>query len=110
MGGKTLSDFVSELMIILLGSNTNLDIESVSTRSTLPHPIGTKPHTHLLGSLDLDRALERFPLLLGASNRFLAHDASAPVALRFLILIRVALLDSRDQLGQLGLVFGSDFG
>jgi len=59
--------------------------------------------------LDLDSTLQCLPLLLRPCNSLLAHDASTPVALSLLVLLRVALLDRRDQLRKLRLVFAADF-
>lgn len=62
-----------------------------------------------VNSLDLDGGLLCLALLLRARDSLLAHDASTPVALRLFIFLRVAFLDGRDELGQLGLVLGADF-
>ena len=58
-----------------------------------------------MSTLDLDSALQRFTLLLRPCNGLLPHDTSAPVAFSFLVLVRVAFLDGRDKLRELGLVF-----
>ena len=60
--------------------------------------------------LDLDFALGTILLLLLACLSLGAHDPTAPVATALLVLVGVALLDGRDDLGQLGLVFAADFG
>lgn len=61
-------------------------------------------------NLDLDSLFHGFPLLLRPRDRLGAHDASAPVPFRFLVLLRVAFLDGGDELRELGLVFGADLG
>jgi hypothetical protein len=61
-----------------------------------------------LDHLDLDGALDSLALLLLAGVGLGAHDATTPVALALLVLLGVTLLDGLDQLGELGLVLGSD--
>ena len=65
--------------------------------------------TGFLDTLNLDRALQSLALLHCSGNGFLTHDASAPVTFGFLVFVRVAFLDRRDELGELGFVFGADF-
>ena len=60
--------------------------------------------------LDLDGAVQSLALLLRPGDGLLAHDASAPVTFGFLVLLRVAFLDGRDELGEFGLVLRADFG
>jgi hypothetical protein len=60
--------------------------------------------------LDLDSGFGSLALLLLASNGLGAHDTTTPVAAVLLVLVRVALLDGSDELGELGLVLGADFG
>lgn len=51
--------------------------------------------------LDLNSTLQCLPLLLRPCDSLLAHDTSTPVALSLLVLLRIALLDRRDQLRKL---------
>ena len=61
-------------------------------------------------NLDLDGVLDSLALLLGTVIGLLAHDTTTPVAARVLSLVSVALLDGRQELGELGLVLGADLG
>lgn len=61
-------------------------------------------------ALDLDGGLEGLAGLLGASDGLGTHDTSTPAAFALLVLLGVTLLDCGDELGQLGLVLGADFG
>lgn len=61
-------------------------------------------------SLDLDGVLESLALLLLASDGLGTHDTTTPVAAAVLVLVGVALLDSREELSQLGLVLLADLG
>jgi hypothetical protein len=58
--------------------------------------------------LDLDGGLESLPLLLLPGIGLEAHDATTPVSPALLVLIGVALLDSRHELAQLRLVLRLD--
>lgn len=61
-------------------------------------------------NLDLDGVLES---LLALGNLHLgldAHDATTPLAASLLVLLDVALLDGRDELGELVLVLSADLG
>ena len=60
--------------------------------------------------LDLDGQLHSAPLLLDALLGLLTHDATTPAAPGLVVLLDVALLDGRDELGELVLVLRSDFG
>jgi len=60
--------------------------------------------------LDLDGALESLALLQLSSIGFGTHDTTTPLTLALLVLGSVSLLDGGDELGELGLVFGADFG
>ena len=60
--------------------------------------------------LDLDLTLGTLCGLLGGSDRLGSHDTSTPVALGLLVLLEVTLLDGLDELGELVLVLGADFG
>ena len=60
--------------------------------------------------LDLDFALRPLLLLPLASLSLGAHDSTTPVTSRVLALVEEALLDSRDDLGELRLVFAAHFG
>lgn len=61
-------------------------------------------------SLDLDSALQSLALLLLPGVGLGAHDATTPVTPAFLVLVRVTLLDGRDQLAELALVLAPDLG
>jgi hypothetical protein len=63
-------------------------------------------HLHL----DLDSAFKSLSLLLLSSIGLGAHDTTTPVPPVLLVLVRVAFLDRRDELGKLGLVIGADLG
>lgn len=67
-------------------------------------------HNTMVVFSNLNGAFQRLALLLRASNGLLTHDATAPVTLGLLVFVRVTFLDGGDELGQLGFVFGSDFG
>ena len=60
--------------------------------------------------LDLDGGLEGLLALLDALLGLGAHDATAPALAGILVLLDVALLDGRDELGELVLVLGADLG
>lgn len=60
--------------------------------------------------LDLDGALEGLGLLCGLGVGLSAHDATTPVTLGLLVLLKVTLLDGLDELGKLRLVLGADLG
>ncbi len=68
------------------------------------HTSFTESGTNDKQNLDLDRILHRLALFLNTGIGLGAHDSSAPVALGFLVLVRVALLDGREQFRELGLV------
>ena len=87
-------------------------VNKSSIRYDLPHGLHKDADKSAGGtsSLYLDSTLKRLSLLLRPGNRLCSHDASAPVALSLLVLIRVALLDGRDEFGELGLVLLADFG
>ena len=61
-------------------------------------------------TLDLDSAVQSLTLLLRPGDSLLPHDTSAPMTFGFLVLVRVAFLDGRDELRELGLVFRANFG
>ena len=61
--------------------------------------------------LDLDSALDSLPALLHASVSLSTHDTTTPVTGSILVVgLEVAVVDSRDELGELGLVLGADLG
>ena len=61
--------------------------------------------------LDLDSALDSLPALLHASVGLGTHDTTSPVARSLLVVgLEVAVVDSGDELGELGLVLGADLG
>ena len=60
--------------------------------------------------LDLDGALDGLALLVHAGDCLRTHDTTTPVAARVLVLVGVALLDGREELGELGLVLLADVG
>jgi hypothetical protein len=61
--------------------------------------------------LDLDGALESLPALGHASVGLGTHNTTTPVAGSLLVVgLKVAVVDSRDELGELGLVLGADLG
>lgn len=62
------------------------------------------------GRLDLDLLVRTLLLLPRARVGLRTHDAAAPSASVLLVLFEVAVLDSRHDLGQLGLVFAADLG
>lgn len=59
-------------------------------------------------NLDLDLTLNTLALLALVGLSLGTHDATTPVALGLLVLVEVSLLDSLDELGELGLVLGAD--
>ena len=59
-------------------------------------------------NLDLDGVLNSLALLLLAGIGLGAHDTTAPVAAGLLVLVGVALLDGREELGELSLVLSAD--
>lgn len=61
-------------------------------------------------SLNLDSVLNGLALLLLAGIGLGTHDTTTPVAAGLLVLVSVALLDGREELGELGLVLGADLG
>jgi hypothetical protein len=65
---------------------------------------------HMINHLDLDSALDSLPPLLHACVGLGSHDTSTPVADGLGVLLEVAVLDGRDELGELALVLGSDLG
>jgi hypothetical protein len=61
--------------------------------------------------LDLDGALDSLPALGHASVGLSTHDTTTPVAGSLLVVrLEVAIVDGRDELGELGLVLGADLG
>lgn len=81
-------------------SNTPTDSVNALSRPKFDHTIRS--------NLDLDGVLES---LLALGNLHLgldAHDATAPLATSLLVLLDVALLDGRDELGELVLVLSAD--
>jgi hypothetical protein len=64
----------------------------------------------VLASLDLDGRLDGLALLLLAIVGLGTHDTTTPVTTVLLVLVRVTLLDGRDELGELGVVLGADLG
>ena len=61
--------------------------------------------------LDLDGALNSLPALGHASVGLGTHDTTSPVACSLLVVgLEVAVVDSGDELGELGLVLGTDLG
>ena len=58
--------------------------------------------------LDLDLLLRTLLLLAGLGLGLGTHDAATPVPLGLLGLLHVALLDSLDELAELGLVLAAD--
>lgn len=67
-------------------------------------------HCQFYQHLDLDGRLKSLALLLSTCVGLGSHDTTTPVSLGLLILLGVALLDGRDELGELSLVLGSDLG
>jgi hypothetical protein len=59
-------------------------------------------------SLDLDGRVEGLLPLLNTLRGLGAHDATTPLLARILVLLKITLLDGRDQLGELVLVLGAD--
>lgn len=64
----------------------------------------------MLASLDLDGRLDGLALLLLAIVGLGTHDTTTPVTTVLLVLVRVTLLDGRDELRELGVVLGADLG
>jgi len=61
--------------------------------------------------LDLDGRLDSLPALLHAGVGLGTHDATSPVTRSILVVgLEVAVVDSGDELGKLGLVLGADLG
>ena len=61
--------------------------------------------------LDLDGALDSLPALGHASVGLGTHDTTSPVTGSILVVgLEVAVVDSGDELGELGLVLGADLG
>ena len=58
--------------------------------------------------LNLDGELESALLLGNKVLRLVAHDTSTPLLAGLLVLLDIALLDSRHELGQLSLVLGAN--
>ena len=73
-----------------------------------PTPI--RPSDHPNAALDLDGGIEGLLALLDALLGLEAHDATTPLLAGILVLLDVALLDGRDELGELVLVLGADLG
>ncbi len=65
---------------------------------------------HHHAALNLDGGLEGLLALLDALLGLVAHDATTPLLAGILVLLDVALLDGRDELGQLALVLRADLG
>lgn len=61
-------------------------------------------------SLDLDGSLSSLDLLELLGVGLGAHDTTTPVAAGLLVLVGVALLDGREELGELGLVLSAGLG
>lgn len=78
--------------------------------ATETSPFGFLPHPTLTKTLDLDARVQRLLPLRDLVVGLGAHNAATPVALRVLDLVGVALLDGGQQLAELGLVLGPDFG
>lgn len=68
------------------------------------------PNTSIKTSLDLDSALESLPPLVHAGVGLGTHDTTSPVADGVLVLLEVAVLDGRAELGELALVLRADLG
>lgn len=64
----------------------------------------------LVSYLDLKGRLRSLALLLLALVGLLTHDTTTPSSARLLALLQVAVLDGRDELGQLALVLRTDLG
>ena len=64
--------------------------------------------TAWIEALDLDRGLKRLALLLLPRVGLGTHDSATPLASTILVLICVALFDSRNELTEVGLILGSD--
>ena len=73
-----------------------------------PTPI--RPSDHRNASLHLDGGIDGLLALLDTLLGLEAHDATTPLLAGILVLLDVALLDGRDELGQLVLVLGADLG
>ena len=74
-----------------------------------PESFNQQPNCHSR-RLDLDGGLDGLALLLLAGVGLGAHDTTTPVALGLLGLLKVTLLDGRNELGELGAVLGADLG
>jgi hypothetical protein len=61
-------------------------------------------------SLNLDGLLKGLLALLNAGLGLVAHDTATPALAGILVLLKVTLLDGRDELGELGLVLRADLG
>jgi len=64
----------------------------------------------LTAALNLDGVVKSLLALLDALLGLVAHDATTPLLAGILVLLDVALLDGRDELGELVLVLGADLG
>lgn len=62
----------------------------------------------LMFFLDLGGKLESLALLLGLHLGLGTHDATTPLPPGGLVLVHEAVLDGRDELGELRLVLGAD--
>jgi hypothetical protein len=60
--------------------------------------------------LDLGSSLESLLLLLNPLLGLGAHDTTTPVSAGLVVLLKVTVLDSGDELGELVLVLGADLG
>jgi len=59
--------------------------------------------------LDFDSRVQSLLLFGNFGVGLGAHDATAPMPLRLLVLVRVTLLDGGNKLGELAFVLGADF-
>ncbi len=59
---------------------------------------------------NLNGTLQSLALLLLPRLRLGSHDATTPVSLHLLVLVRVSFLDGRHQLRQVGFILGAHFG
>lgn len=79
-----------------------------------PEPLNTDDNpinpnaTRVLESLNLGSSLKSLLLLHDAHLSLGAHDATTPLSADLVVLLQVAILDGRDELGQLVLVLGAD--
>jgi hypothetical protein len=60
--------------------------------------------------LDLGSSLESLLLLDDLHLSLGTHDTTTPLSAGLLVLLKVTVLDSGDELGELGLVLGADLG